>query len=255
VANVEGRKVAVKEQDIVFEALILLQARGCRIASEVLTLIQSGHADGAHARWRSLHEIAVVTLFVNEGGNEVANRYLLHEPVESLKAAKELNRLHQEMGHEPIPEPQITSLETRVAELKAYFGDAYGEQWGWASAALNDNPRPTFAQIEESVGLQKWRPYYRMASHNVHAGPKGVRFTLGLINDVDRTLLAGPSDTGFADPAHGTAISLYQITSLLLMRSPGIDSIIQSKAMQGLVDEVGEQFLKIQKKYEKLYKT
>jgi hypothetical protein len=252
-ANVEGRQHAVDHNDIVFEALIRLQARACRTATEVLVLIRAGLADGAHARWRSLHELAVVAIFVNEGSNDLANRYLLHEPVESLKAARELNRLQEETGHDPIPDADIAGLETRVAELKAHFGDAYGEQWGWASVALNNNPRPTFAQIEEAVGLRKWRPYYRMASHNVHAGPKGVRFTLGLINEMDSFLLAGPSDTGFADPAHGTAISLFQITGLLLMRTPGLDSLIQTGIMQRLVDEVGECFLEIQKKYEKEY--
>lgn len=253
-SNGNGRKHAVEQNDLVFEALIRLQARACRIASEVLTLIKGGHADGAHARWRSLHELAVVALFVNEGGNDTANRYLLHEPIESLKAAREINRLHEEMGHEPIPDALVAELKTRVAELKAHFGEPYGEQWGWASAVLNNNPRPTFVQIEEFVGLQKWRPYFRMASHNVHAGPKGATFSLGLVNDTHSTLLAGPSDTGFADPAHGTAISLFQITSLLLIRSPGLDSVVQSKIMQSLVDEIGEQFLRIQTKYEEKYK-
>lgn len=253
-SNGSGRAYALEHDDLVFEALIRLHARACRTASEVLTLIKAGFADGAHARWRSLHELAVVAAFVSEGGNDTANRYLLHEPIESFKAAREINRLHEEMGHEPISDAQIADLELRVTELKDHFGEAYGEQWGWASAALDNNPRPTFAQIEEFVGLQKWRPYFRMASHNVHAGPKGVAFSLGLVNDVNSTLLAGPSDTGFADPAHGTAISVFQITSLLLLRVPGLDSVIRSKVMLALVDEIGETFLRIQKKYEENYK-
>jgi hypothetical protein len=36
-----------------YAALVRLHARGCLIASEVMALLRSGHASGAHARWRS----------------------------------------------------------------------------------------------------------------------------------------------------------------------------------------------------------
>ena len=60
--NSEFRPEAAKQRDFVFEVLTRLHARACQVASEVLTLIKSGYPDGAHARWRSLHEIAVVSI-------------------------------------------------------------------------------------------------------------------------------------------------------------------------------------------------
>jgi hypothetical protein len=62
--NKEFRPTASKEKDYVFEVLTRLHARACQIVSEILTLLRSGHADGAHARWRSLHEIAVVGFLI-----------------------------------------------------------------------------------------------------------------------------------------------------------------------------------------------
>jgi Family of unknown function (DUF5677) len=50
----------------VLEVVKRLHARSCQIVSEVLVLLRTGHADGAHARWRSMHEIAVVASFVQE---------------------------------------------------------------------------------------------------------------------------------------------------------------------------------------------
>ena len=38
-----------------------LHARACQIAREVLTLLYAGFAEGAMARWRALHELAVLS--------------------------------------------------------------------------------------------------------------------------------------------------------------------------------------------------
>jgi hypothetical protein len=67
---------AVTENDLVFVVLIQLHARICLTASEVLALLRSGHAAGAHSRWRTLHEIAAVAYFVKRFGQDVAERYL-----------------------------------------------------------------------------------------------------------------------------------------------------------------------------------
>ena len=87
--NQKHRAGASQNEDHVFDALSRLHARACLIASEVLALLRSGHASGAHARWRTLHELAVVAYFIEKHGEEVAERYLLHYMVESAKSAEE----------------------------------------------------------------------------------------------------------------------------------------------------------------------
>ncbi len=62
-------------------------ARSCQITAEILTLLEGGFADGAMARWRTLHEIAVTVSFIAEHGEELAERYVLHQAVESKRAA------------------------------------------------------------------------------------------------------------------------------------------------------------------------
>src|SRR2546430_2394755 len=64
--NVRYRDRAYDDDDHSCQALIRLHARSCLVFSEVITLLRSGHASGAHARWRTLHEIAVVTFFLRE---------------------------------------------------------------------------------------------------------------------------------------------------------------------------------------------
>src|SRR5208282_6072349 len=100
-----------RSSDFAFEVLTRLHARSCQIASEVLSLLLAGHADGAMARWRSLHEISVVCSFISKHGNELAERYLLHQCVESYKAAAQYQEYCDRIGDAPFTSEQISSLE------------------------------------------------------------------------------------------------------------------------------------------------
>lgn len=48
------------ETNMKFKVLVRLHARACQISYEVLALVRSGFADGAMARWRTLHELSVL---------------------------------------------------------------------------------------------------------------------------------------------------------------------------------------------------
>ncbi len=233
-----GRKPEF-EKDPVFFVLVRLHARACQVASEVAALLRSGHADGAHARWRTLHEIAVVGLFVKENGPDVAERYLLHDAIESRKAARAYQNHAKKLGVEPLTEGELRMIEERARELTDRFGSQYGEVYGWAASALNSR-RPTFSDIERNVGLDHMRPYYKLASHNVHANPKGALFRLGLIGE-ESVLLAGPSNAGLVEPAHGTAISLGLITISLLTLESNLDRLVVCGILLRLQDEIGNE--------------
>ena len=239
--NTESRPEAEASRDFVFEVLTRLHARAYQVSSEVITLLRSGHADGAHARWRCLHEIAVVGFFVREHGNDVAERYILHDAIESYRAALSYQRHCKKLGYEPFTDAEFSQIAAARDALKGRFGDSYTEQYGWAAEALH-NKNPNFSDIEEKVGLAHLRPYYKLASHNVHANPKGAFFKLGLLPGA-QMLLAGPSDLGLADPGHGTAISLAQITFTLLTMKPNIDRLVMCRILERLEREVGEAFL------------
>lgn len=241
--NGEFRPEAAVTKDFVFEVLTRLHARACQVASEVLALLRAGHADGAHARWRLLHEIAVVGLFVQRHGHEVAERYILHDAVESGKAARLYQEHYAALGVEPLSEEKLAQIQSILEALKNRFGPDYGNDYGWASAALGKR-QPTFRDIEQAAELDHLRPYYKLASHNVHANPKGTFFKLGLLPD-QNLLLAGPSDLGLADPGHGTAISLGQITIALLTLRPNIDRLVICQILLQLEDEIGDAFLAV----------
>lgn len=232
--------------DLVFDVLRRLQARGCQVMGEVLTLLRSGYAPAAHARWRTLHETTVTASFIAEHGKEVAEQYRLHEYVESC-AAIELYQKHcARLGQTPYTDEEVATARAARDEVVARFNPRFADPYGWAAAALGrtgkKDKKVTIADIEAAVKLDHWRPYYKMASHSVHANPKAITFSLALKTG-DETILTGPSILGLTDPGHAAAISLYQVTTVLMMRRPGTDSLVTAKALGAIVDEIGAEFL------------
>ena len=203
--NRKFRNAAVASGDSVFEALTRLHARACQVSGEILALLYAGFADGAHARWRSLHEMAVVASLIQKHGQELAERYLLHQKIQQYKLACEYLEFFDRLDVEPLSKENFDSLKVQRDELIARFGKAFKNDYGWASSVIG-SVRPTLSEIEQHVQLDHMRPYYRMASNNVHPNSLGAYFRMGLhSSQQDEVILAGPSNVGLADPGHSTA--------------------------------------------------
>jgi hypothetical protein len=243
--NKYHRTRASKKNDLVFEVLMRLQARGCQIALEILTLLEAGLADGAHARWRSLHEVTCVAMFVKEYGQNVANKYLLHDLVQAHRSAKRYQEWNSALGHRPLSKKTISTLERNFQIAKKKFGPSFGNEYGWAATELGKD-KPNFADIEKAVGLEKLRPYYRWASDNVHANVSATHLKLGLPGPAGM-LLAGSSDAGLADPGNGAAMSLLQLTITILTSKLNIDTLVICTILRRLEAEIGTEFLKANK--------
>jgi Family of unknown function (DUF5677) len=228
------------------EVLTRSHARACQIAEEILCLLEGGFADGAMARWRTLHEVAVVASFIADHGEDLAERYVLHQAVEANRAATEYQRFQPLLGYEPIKDSELRVLRSSHDALIARFGTAFKEQHGWAAHHLK-NAKPNFADIERAVGIGHLRVHYRMASHNVHASSKGVFFKLGLMGDA-RVLLAGPSNAGLADPGDRTAWSLAHISATVATLEPSLDNSMILQVIVPLMTEIGEFFFEEHKR-------
>jgi hypothetical protein len=240
---------SLSKKDYVLHVLIPIHARSCQVGFEILTLIKSGFADGAHARWRTLHENAVVAFMIAKHGQDIAERYYLHDIIESYKAMLEYQRYCEMLSEEPFSSEELEKAKLSRDTLITRFGNSFGGQYGWAARVL-EKDRVLFSDLEKESGLEHLRPYYRMASINVHANTKAVNYRLGLVPNSEPVLLIGPTDYGFADPANGAAISLMQVTTALLNTKPSLDHLVRIKILQILSVEIGEEFLKVQRQLE-----
>jgi len=253
--NSKHRPAAHSEEDYSFEVLTHLHGRTCRISREISTLLHGGYASGALARWRTLHEIAVVAGTIRRHGKELAHKYLLHVDIEHYRAIIEYQAHRSELGYDSYTESEVVRAEERMKELLAEYGREYRGRYGWASEVLNTSD-PSFAQIEEAARLSYLRPYYRLASHDVHAGPIGIRENIGVPEGSWLSLiLAGPSNMGLADPGQLTAISLYQTTAALATSRHDVEILVALSAMDDLMEGTKQEFARIHRQLQKLIES
>ncbi len=240
--NKTYRPTAVEENDVVFDIVVRHHARACHIAQEIMCLLKAGFPDGAHARWRALHEVTATAMFIEKHGRECAERFYWHDVIESYKGMLQHRKYEHRLQEKGPTDEEFENCKGIYHQLIAKYGKAFGKPYGWASHVITNN-RVTFADIEENVSLDHMRPYYKWASQNIHAGAKGINNKLGLCEATEDILLVGQSNSGMTDPAHASAISLAQITTALLNIEPNIDRLVVLNIILEMEKEIGEAFL------------
>lgn len=222
------------------EAITLLYGRACQIAGEISVLLAAGFPDGAHGRWRSLHEVQVVMTVISEDGEDLAERYLEHFTIDQFGEAD----LALKHGGNRIS-PSITAQE--YAEIKearenllAKYGADFGAPYGWASKRLG-HKATRFSDIEEIAGAKYVRPFYKSASGNVHASSGGTLVRLGQPPDVDG-LVTGASAFGLARPAIGAAHSLALAAVSFATMTASPDAMAYAMAMNTFAEETSSAF-------------
>lgn len=204
---------------------ILLHTRAVQIANEISCLLKGGYADGAMARWRSLHETTVILAFLSRHDDTLSSRFVDFQVIARLKAATEYNEHHSTLGFESIDEATFAEFQKDYKIMLEKYGQQFTKEYGWASDALNQK-KVTFKDIEKFVNMSYLRPQYGFASKNVHSGIDSVGFKLALSMSSQKTLLAGPSNEGLTEPIQCTSYSLIIATCELIDTAPQDDRFI-----------------------------
>lgn len=240
------------DEEIVFDVAVKLHAKAIHIALEGLCLMEGGYADGAHARWRALHEISVVTIFLLKHGIDAVNRYLDHGQIDAYKAMKQCNKFADRTNFKSFDEDEMNEAKKLYDDVLDKYGNDFKLSNAWASPFLNNNPkRPTFADLEKSVDLDMIRPDYTWASQNVHPTVRGLYVRLGVPDSESLKLLATRSNYGMTDPGHAIALSLTKTLSAFLNIKSNFDTMIWVQVALETSDLIGEEFLKISTQQEK----
>jgi hypothetical protein len=189
-------------------ALNRLLARAYDVVGEIVVLGRNGYADGALARWRSLHELCVIAMFLSKQSDRCAVMYLSHHRVEELKLL-DVDRSSGTANAKDIhSDRRIGRLRREKTALVARFGKAFAGNYGWASVALGQ-ARTTFRELESQVGLNLLRRGYQRANSTVHGGALA---TLTRISLSDSTI-----DGAAVPPAYGCEIAANYATASLSM--------------------------------------
>lgn len=228
-----------------FEVLSRLHARACQIVLEIITLLFSGYAEGAMARWRSLHEISVISHFILKHSEEAAERYILHKAVGTYKAARQYNQNPEIWGDDNISDAEMEIIESEYNQVIEKYGTDFSKDYGWATIFL-DGSRPTFYSIEKSINMNYIRPFYQVANDNIHAHSSGIFYRLGLLEEVD-PLFVGPTNYGLADPGKSCALSLAQVCSTLITFDSSFKNLVGLKMIDKLSRDISKIFKETQK--------
>ncbi|RWU08078.1 hypothetical protein EGC76_11500 [Pseudidiomarina gelatinasegens] len=231
------------ETDPMLGVLMRQHANACRITGEIILLLKGGYPDGAIARWRSLFEISVTCLVINKYGSDAAKDYIRHGRVKAVEGMEEYQKTAKEMNLQPYDENEISAaiaLKEKISDGESHF------HWARKYAGFSK-----LEKLREDVGLGGWSHNYKLASRNVHADYSEMLSLFAMSEAKQDMLLVGQSNSGMAEPAHMTAITLAQITSVFLTAHIHEDneldytnSTLFLMLIKHYVDAVGESFLK-----------
>lgn len=240
----DRREAAMADEDLVQLALVKLHGRACLLSREILTLIKNGFADAAHARWRSIHEVAVVAEFIRQSGQETAKRFLLHKTIDDYYHASAIRDHQDDLDVEPITDEDFEEIKSLREKLLDQFGQSYDGTWGWAAHELDSG---RFRELQEKAGLEQHRPYYVYASKaNIHSGAMGTFDQLNTVrNGPVQGTVAGPSNYGFTLPATHTARALSLCTTSLIMHRPNEEYIVQMLTSDKFLRDIEKAFPKV----------
>lgn len=217
--------------------LVRLHARSCQVTDEIICLLENGFADGAMARWRTLHELSVVATLISNGDEDLAERYILHDSVEVKRQADEYEETQVPLGGSPINKRERKFIEADHAAVLDKYGPHFLHPYGWAAKHLNLK-KPTFKDLQETAHREGMNSYYKLASFSIHASARSLFFNLSAIGD-EEVILAGRSNAGFVDPGTRTAATLVLITSLYVGETTDLNQICLLQTIIHIRDAVG----------------
>ncbi|MEW5683285.1 MAG: DUF5677 domain-containing protein [Pseudomonadota bacterium] len=219
-----------------------LHVRICQVGDEIITLLEQGFADGAMARWRTLHELVVVALVIYDHDDDLAQRYLDHEAVEAWDAAVMYQKVRVPYGDKPYSPAEMAAFTADRDAMVAKYGKSFGGEYGWAAHHLGVKA-PSRGTLEAAAGRVALQSHYKMASYNVHAGVKGIVFRHGA-GDNAAANIAGRSMYGLEEPGCGTAFALAQAAIIFVEARKGIAHQVRGWTIVMLRDSVCRAFVK-----------
>ena len=231
-----------------FLVLTRLYARGCQVTEEIIVLLENGFADGAMSRWRTLHELSVVSLIISENDEELSQRYYDHDIIDVKKFSDKYLIDHIELGFEKISDEEVQNIKRRYSLILEKYGEDFRHQYGWAAKNLGIR-KPSFSQIQKAAGRSAMSSYYHFASDNVHAGSRGTFIRMSAMGKSD-VIIAGRSNAGFLEPAQNAVYSMTQIVASLFGKPNNLDEMVEMSVMIELREATRTAFLEANKSLE-----
>lgn len=243
-----------KDNNKTMAALAHIFPKSLLVVREIICLLRGGFPDGALTRWRSLHELSVTAMYIAKYGESTAIQYLLSFHFSARRAAYQMNEYSERSGLVGFTAEKLAEFDELCDMAEQCLGktidkDRNGE---WPKITVS---HPTFAQVEESVDMDHWRPWYKWASSVTHAGHRPADKSLGLAETTVPINLVGASNSGFVDPFQLTALSLAQLVETYLYHSVNLDRILHIDVFHELAKEMAGIAIKAERDSMRAFET
>lgn len=218
---------------------VRLFGRQIHTANEIQVLLANGFPDGAQARWRTLYELHVYMMFINEFGDDIAKMYSDHEDIERYWLAKYLNKNIDKID-------EISEITNAFYEKKKKYGEDFIYNLGWTLKVLPERKdRNIEMMAKSSKNLDpRYHLNYKIASENIHGNMFGLSYKLGnSINQGNRILTQG-TELGLEDPFIETIDVLFQSFSLIISLVPSIYSTMYYTFIAAMGKMIKENLIK-----------
>lgn len=186
-----------------------LGTRAQATCHEISALLRAGFPSGARARWRTLHEVAVVSSVLMLGNRHTASRFMNHRWVMLARDLDHDTPVSWSSAEGPTPEVMRKRLIRR-------YGASYAGRYGWAALVTKREirvARPQWHHLESVARLADGhRPRVKSAHHSVHVDSFGG---LDLI-DATGLLHAGARLDGSQPVVWQTLVALAELTDSLI---------------------------------------
>lgn len=198
---------------------------------EICALLRAGLPNGAFARWRTLHEVNVVSAVLLAGNRHTAQRFNSHRWVMFARDAEHAG-LIESYWSLPGPTPEVMR-----ARLVKKYGRQYAQTYGWAAEVTKrrlDIQNPKWHHLEKLAQLApRHGAKVKTAHHLVHAD------SLGVLHSIDSTglLHSGATLQGIAEIAWQTVDALSDTSRSLIAIWGKYDSTQRVSALSTLLDE------------------
>jgi hypothetical protein len=82
------------------------------------------------ARWRTLHEIAIVAAVISRYGDEITERYIEHQYVESKRAMDKYNSCSPDLGFRPLSARAQKRILKEYERVVRAYGKGFKSDYG-----------------------------------------------------------------------------------------------------------------------------
>lgn len=192
--------------------LLKLHSKQILLAKEILVLLKNWYWEWANARWRSLYENVVITLFICNNWDELATRFLEHKNIFNYKEILRYKESYKKLKHRWYWKDNFKELEEDKERLLKKYGKSFLWDYWWITDSISK--KKNFTEIEKIVGMSHFKPYFSLSSRSIHSSSKSFD---NLWKKDDDLHLIWASNIWLIDPIQNTTMFLMKWATFILL--------------------------------------